>query len=84
MRQEPILYSINRDVMEYIIANREKAKDWGFSEIGHTVSGNLICLNEKEVINNPSLNGSLAERAELLGGCISSITEAKMIMNNSN
>lgn len=84
MRQEPILYSINRDVMEYIIANREKAKDWGFSEIGHTVSGDLICLNEKEVINNPSLNGSLAERAELLGGRISSITEAKMIMNNSN
>ncbi len=70
--------------MEYIVADREKAKDWGFSETGHAVRGNLICLNEKEVINNPVMRGSLAERAELLGGCISSITEAKMIMNKFN
>lgn len=70
--------------MEYIIADRKKAKDWGFSEIGHSVRGNLICLNEKEVMNSQAMKGSLPERAELLGGCLSSVTEAKMIMNNSN
>lgn len=70
--------------MEYVIADRKKAKDWGFSETGHIVRGTLICLNEKEVMCSQAMNGTLEERAKELGGVISSVTEAKMIMNNSN
>jgi hypothetical protein len=69
--------------MEYIIADREKARNWGFSEVGHIVRGNLICLNEKEIMNSLSLEGSLKERAEQLGGWVTSMSEAKMVMNNS-
>lgn len=68
--------------MEYIIANLKKAKDWGFSEIGHNVRENFICLNEKEVMNNEALKGDLAERAETLGGYVATLSEAKSIMNN--
>lgn len=68
--------------MEYIIADLKKAQDWGFSKIGHITKGNLICLNEKEVMYNQALNGDLAERAEMLGSTVSSASEAKMIMNN--
>lgn len=68
--------------MEYVIANLKKAKDWGFSEIGHNVKDNFICLNEKEVLNSEALKGDLEERAEALGGYIASVSEAKFIMNN--
>lgn len=70
--------------MNYIIADKAKAKNWGFSELGHIVNGSKICLNEKEVINNPAMSGTIEERAEELGGCVTSATEAKQIMNNSN
>lgn len=68
--------------MEYVIANLKKAKDWGFTEIGHAVKESIICLNEKEVMNNEALQGDLAERAELLGGYVASLSEAKLIINN--
>lgn len=70
--------------MEYIIADRNKARNWGFSENGHIVRGTFICLNEKEVMNSQAMSGTLEERAKELGGLVSSVTEAKMIMNNSN
>lgn len=68
--------------MQYILANLKKAKDWGFSEIGHAVKESIICLNEKEVMNNPVMSGTLAERAEVLGGYVASLSEAKLIINN--
>lgn len=67
--------------MEYIIANRQKAKNWGFTEMGHAVRGSFICLNEKEVMSSPSLTGTLGERAAELGGYVASVTEAKLVMN---
>lgn len=70
--------------MKYIIADLKKAKDWGFMELGHLIKGNKICLNEKEVVNNPAMSGTLAERAETLGGSVLTAAETKQIMNNSN
>lgn len=70
--------------MKYIVADIKKAKDWGFQELGHIVNGKSICLNEKEVMNNPAMQGTLEERADDLGGVVSSASEAKQIMNNSN
>lgn len=68
--------------MQYILADIKKAKDWGFSEIGHAVRESFICLNEKEVMNNEALQGDLAERADTLGGYVASASEAKLMMNN--
>lgn len=70
--------------MEYIIADIKKAKDWGFKEMGHLIKSDKMWLNEKEVINNPAMSGTLEERAERLGGIVLSATEAKHIMNNTN
>lgn len=69
--------------MNYIVADINKAKDWGFQLLGHVVSGKFVCLNEKEVMNNPAMQGTLDERAENLGSVVSTATEAKQIMNNS-
>lgn len=70
--------------MNYIVADIRKAKDLGFQELGHIVKGKLICLNEKEVMNNPAMQGTLEDRADVLGSVVSSASEAKQIMNNSN
>lgn len=67
--------------MEYILADRKKAGEWGYSELGHVVRGNLICLNEKEVMNNEAMTGTLADRAEKLGGRVSSLSETKILLN---
>lgn len=68
--------------MRYVAANIEKAKDRGFQEIGHAIKGNKICLNEKEIINNPAMSGTLEERAEILGGEVLTQTEIKQLMTN--
>lgn len=68
--------------MEYIIAERDKANEWGFTELGHIVRGSLICLNEKEVMNNVAMSGTLEDRAEALCGYVTTASEAKMTMNN--
>lgn len=67
--------------MEYVIADLKKAKNWGFTELGHAVRGSLICLNEKEVMGSTSLKGTLKERAEELAGYVTSVAEAKLVMN---
>lgn len=66
--------------MDYIITTTEKAFNWGFTPVGHTINGNKICLNEKEVMANESLTGSLAERVIQLDGAIVDVNEAKEIM----
>lgn len=63
------------------MADRRKAKLSGFSETGHAVKGNLVCLNEKEVMNNPVMRGTLQERAKALGGSVCTATKAKMMLN---
>lgn len=70
--------------MQYIIADLKKAIDWGFLELSHLIKGNKICLNEKEVINNQAMSGTLAERAEILGGSVLTATETKQIINTTN
>lgn len=67
--------------MDYIIADKKTAKDYGFTETGHAVREGFICLNEKEVAGSQSLTGTLAERARQLKGYVTSVTEAKLVMN---
>lgn len=65
--------------MNYVLADKEKAVDIGFSESIHTLSteGKMI-LTEKEVVTSPLLQGDIQERlkaldGELLGGGITQI-----------
>ena len=60
--------------MNYVLADKKKAVDIGFSESIHTLSteGKMI-LTEKEVVTSPLLQGDIQERlkaldGELLGG----------------
>lgn len=69
--------------MKYVIANLHKAKSLGYKEAGHLVRKTIICLNEKEVMNHPSLTGTLDERADKLGGSVATQKEAKGIMSGN-
>lgn len=69
--------------MEYVIANKKKAVDFGFAENEHLVNGSIMCLNEKEVMMSVSLSGTLSERAESLGGPIVDSSRAKLLMSNN-
>lgn len=67
--------------MQYIIADISTAINAGFKELGHSVNGNLICLNEREVKHAPSLKGTLHERAISLNGVIVDRVRALELMN---
>lgn len=69
--------------MEYVIANRKKAVDFGFAENEHVVNGSVMCLNEKEVMMSACLIGTLSERASTLGGPIVEASRAKLMMTNN-
>lgn len=66
--------------MRYIIANKQKALDAGFNEIGHTINGELICLTEKEVRFSPNLTGEFIERVASIDGVIANTEEALSVM----
>lgn len=70
--------------MDYVITTTEKAYNWGFSPVGHTINGKKICLNEKEVMSNDSLSGTLEERVTQLDGVLVDVNEAKEIMTTQN
>lgn len=63
--------------MQYIIANKNKAIQKGFTIIGHRTHGDKILLNEKEVLDSPRLSGELKERVEEVDGYVYS--EARVI-----
>lgn len=66
--------------MDYIIADKKLAENFGFNPETHLVTGMKICLNEKEVMGSQSLKGALAARAKTLGGKVYSREEALKIM----
>lgn len=68
--------------MLYVIANLKKAQAHGFMKLGHATRGEIICLNEKEVMNSEGLSGTLDERAKALGGAVATLGEAQLQMTN--
>lgn len=68
--------------MKYIVADKDIAKDWGFSSETHRVSEQYMCLNEKEVLVSQVLKGTLEERAAILNGMICTREEALIMMND--
>ena len=65
--------------MEYIIANRGKALDAGFTTLGHRTdkAGKNILLNEKEVMDSVVLSGDIDSRAASIDGSV--YTENKVM-----
>ena len=66
--------------MRYAIAKTDKAKMFGFKEFGHKTNRDLICINEKELMNTTTMSGSLEERVEALEAELLSDSEAKIKM----
>ncbi|MGM9779383.1 MAG: hypothetical protein ACI3ZD_13815 [Prevotella sp.] len=67
--------------MNYIVCTTIKAKEYGFQMYGRISNGKDVFLNEKEVINSQTLNGTLEERAETLEGKVLTETEALKLKN---
>ncbi len=68
--------------MRYAITEIEKAKTYGFTTFGHKTNGDLICINENELINAPTMSGTLEERVTALEAELLSDSEAKIVMLN--
>ncbi len=68
--------------MRYAITEIDKAKNYGFQPFGHKTNGDLICINEKELFNAPTMSGTLEERVTALDAELLSDSEAKIIMLN--
>ena len=64
--------------MKYIIADKARAADAGFRTEDHRVKENLILLNEKEVMDNTTLQGTLKQRTQALQG--TAYTEKKALI----
>lgn len=68
--------------MRYVIANKTLAGEKGFSLKTHRTHGDLMLLNEKEVVNNPALHaGSLADRASEIAGTVYTCAAVKHVLN---
>ena len=69
--------------MRYVIANRKKAEAAHIRIGGHRADEKTVSLNEKELMNNQSLNGypTLQERAAAIGGEIYSEAEIMSKIN---
>jgi len=63
--------------MRYVLAETEKAMWYGFKKITHRVVGDMMILNEKELMANANLDGEVEERAELVGGEV--LTENELL-----
>lgn len=67
--------------MRYIIAYKTSAVSHGFQVETHRCVGDLICLNEKEVMNSVCMSGDLEERAGKLNGVVCDQYDALAYMN---
>ncbi len=70
--------------MKYAICNKEKALAVGIRELGHRTKDTEILLNEREIIINPNLTGTLEERVAALDGTAYSRTGVYQYINQNN
>lgn len=66
--------------MKYVIADRKKAEEYGFSPVTHTLTGQgtMMVLNENELMR---INGDANVAASILGGVLISRAEAMEYTN---
>lgn len=67
--------------MRYIIANKSTAVDYGFQVETHLCTDDMMCINEKELMNSICMSGTLEERANKLHGVICDQYDAQSFMN---
>lgn len=71
--------------MKYIIADMTRARSAGFDPLLHLAAGGRMVINARELEINPRLTGTLAQRAEALGGTVyQNAAAAKMAVNELN
>ena len=66
--------------MKYVLANKQKALDIGINTIGHFKKGDMIILNEKEVMENHNLDGDIEERVKTIGAKLYTNSYTKRII----
>lgn len=64
--------------MRYFLANYEKAASLGFNPHTHKNNGNLMLLNEREVMACRGLEGTAEERATSLEATLYTTNQAKV------
>lgn len=68
--------------MNYIIADKTKAVNYGFQVETHVCNGDMMCINEKELMNSVCISGTLKERADKLNGVVCDQYDALALINN--
>jgi hypothetical protein len=56
--------------MKYIVTTIKKAVDINVDTVGHFKKGDLVVLNQNEILNSPNLDGDLDSRVKQLGAKI--------------
>ena len=71
--------------MRYILADMVKARAHGINLVGHRTKGDLVALNEKEVLCTPALASAptFEEKVAMLDGTIYTGAEIIDILNRT-
>ena len=67
--------------MRYIVISMDNAVKYGVCTYRHQRKGGKVIVNEKELLMNPVLTGSVEERVEQTGGTLMSDAEAIQLAN---
>ncbi len=70
--------------MKYIITTINKAIDIGINPVGHFKKGDLIILNQNEILNNPNLDGDIDARVKQLEAKIYTQQYVKRMIKKEN
>lgn len=69
--------------MMYVVINKQKAQELGFSFDTHRCVGEQMVVNEKELLMNPLIKGDdTQERAESINGKVMSLAEVEQFIIN--
>ena len=67
--------------MNYIVCPTKKAKEYGFHLFGRYSNGKDVFLNENDVKNSQTLEGTLEDKVKTLEGSLLTETEALKLKN---
>ena len=70
--------------MKYIITTINKAIAIGINPVGHFKKGDLIILNQNEILNNPNLDGDIDARVKQLEAKIYTQQYVKRMIKKEN
>lgn len=67
--------------MRYMVIETHKGVAWGFDPRWHRCNATVMVVSGKEVADSPMLEGTIEERAQMAGGRLVGLSEARAILN---